>query len=208
MTNRNINTMKKQIYFIFIFLFTTTLSINAQKKKLENPFETKGNLNSQFIYLEKTSTNYKEYKVITKEKFNKLHKNVLDSVAQGRELLNAKHTENKKQLTKINTLNKELENLKQELAMANTYKNSISVFGMSLYKSNYNLIAGIIIISLLGLVLFFFYKFTNSNVITKEANQLLTETQNEYEAHQKKALKRQQELSRKLQDEIIKNRKD
>ena len=80
--------------------------------------------------------------------------------------------------------------------------------GIGMYKNNYNLIAGIIILSLLATALLFFYKFTNSNVVTTEAKKLLVETQNEYEAYQKNSLKRQQEISRKLQDEIIKNRKD
>ena len=201
-------TMKNGRLLIYIFLLIAIPTSNAQKKKLENPFETKGDLNSQFIYLEKTSTNYKEYKVITKVKFNKLHKNVLDSLANQKKLLNSKHEENNNQLTEINRLKKELADTKEALTMANTNKDSISVMGISMYKNNYNLIAGIIIITLLIVALFFFYKFNNSNIVTKEAKLILKETQDEYEAHQKKSLIRQQELSRKLQDEIIKNRKD
>ncbi|MDG2280617.1 MAG: tRNA (guanine-N1)-methyltransferase [Flavicella sp.] len=200
--------MKNGRLLIYIFLLIAIPTSNAQKKKLENPFETKGDLNSQFIYLEKTSTNYKEYKVITKVKFNKLHKNVLDSLANQKKLLNSKHEENNNQLTEINRLKKELADTKEALTMANTNKDSISVMGISMYKNNYNLIAGIIIITLLIVALFFFYKFNNSNIVTKEAKLILKETQDEYEAHQKKSLVRQQELSRKLQDEIIKNRKD
>jgi len=200
--------MKNGRLLIYLFLLIAIPTSNAQKKKLENPFETKGDLNSQFIYLEKTSTNYKEYKVITKVKFNMLHKNVLDSLANQKKLLNSKHEENNKQLTEINRLKKELADTKEELNMANTNKDSISVMGISMYKNNYNLISGIIIITLLIVALFFFYKFNNSNIVTKEANLILKETQDEYEAHQKKSLVRQQELSRKLQDEIIKKRKD
>jgi len=200
--------MKNGRLLIYLFLLIAIPTSNAQKKKLENPFETKGDLNSQFIYLEKTSTNYKEYKVITKVKFNMLHKNVLDSLANQKKLLNSKHEENNKQLTEINRLKKELADTKEELNMANTNKDSISVMGISMYKNNYNLISGIIIITLLIVALFFFYKFNNSNIVTKEAKLILKETQDEYEAHQKKSLVRQQELSRKLQDEIIKKRKD
>lgn len=200
--------MKNEKLLIYIFFFSAIFCINAQNKKLENPFETKGDLNSQFIYLEKTSTNYKEYKVITKTKFKKLHDNVLDSMAHEHKLLNEKHLENKNQLSKITKLNSELTKLKEELQSANANKDSITFMGVTMYKNNYNLIAGIIILTLLAVALFFFYKFSNSNVVTKEANKILKETQNEYEAHQKKTLIRQQELSRKLQDEINKNKKD
>ena len=75
-------------------------------------------------------------------------------------------------------------------------------------KSNYNLVAGIIILSLLATTLLFFYKFTNSNTVTKEAKNQLEETQNEFEAHQRNSLRKLQEVSRKLQDKIIKNRKE
>lgn len=200
--------MKKTHLAIYTLLFATIFCLTAQKKKLENPFETKGDLNSQFLYLDKTSTNYKEYKVISKLKFVQLHKNVLDSMKSQHNLLNEQQLENNKQLAEINNLNTKFDNINKKLESANTNKDSITVFGIGMYKNNYNLIAGIIILSLLAAALLFFYKFINSNVVTKEAKAQLEETQNEYEAYQKNSLSRQQEISRKLQDEIIKNRKD
>ena len=65
-----------------------------------------------------------------------------------------------------------------------------------------------VILSLLIVAGFYFYKYSNSHLETKEALELLEETQQEYENFQKKALQRQQVLNRKLQDEIIKNRKE
>ena len=200
--------MKNERLFIFLFVLLAITTSNAQKKKLENPFETKGDLNSQFIYLEKTSTNYKEYKVITKAKFEKLHKNVMDSMSVQHNLLLEQKKQNTNQKKTINNLNTEVSNLNNKLNNANTNKNSITAFGITLDKSNYNLTAGIIILALLTSTLLFFYKFTNSNVVTKDAKRQLEETQNEYDAYQKSSLRRQQEISRKLQDEIIKNRKD
>jgi len=200
--------MKNIPLVIYGLFFAALIHVHAQKKKLENPFETKGDLNSQFIYLEKTSTNYKEYKVITKAKFLELHKNVLDSMKIERAKLKQQQTKNQEQLTEINNLTTELKGINNELIEANTNKDSISVFGISMVKSNYNLVAGIIILSLLATTLLFFYKFTNSNTVTKEAKNQLEETQNEFEAHQRNSLRKLQEVSRKLQDEIIKNRKE
>ena len=193
----------------FYTLFIAAIfCINAQKQKRKNPFETNGDLNSQFLYLEKTSTNYKEYKVITKTKFLQLHKNVLDSIVIQHTLLNQQQRENKNKLTEISNLNIKLNNIHKELQQANKNKDSITVMGICMIKDNYNLIIGIIILSLLVTTLFFFYKFTNSNILTKEAKEQLEETQKEYEHHQRTSLRKLQEVSRKLQDELIKNRKD
>jgi len=54
--------------------------------------------------------------------------------------------------------------------------------------------------------LFFAYKFKSSNSITKEANTKLAETEQEFEEHRKRALEREQQVRRKLQDEINKNK--
>ena len=64
------------------------------------------------------------------------------------------------------------------------------------------------IIGLLVLVvLFLFYRFKNSNAVTRDANQKLVETEAEFDDHRQKNLEQQQILRRKLQDEINKNKK-
>lgn len=193
--------------FLLFILTATSITLNAQTKKLENPFENNGNLDSQLNYLYKTSTNYKEYKVISKKGYSLMHKNVLDSLDYQRKALSTQVTENKNLVSEINDLKQVANNLSEELKTVSLNKNSITVFGISIYKTNYNLIIVIIFIVLLSVAAFFIYKFTNSNIITKEAKKQLEEVQLELESVQKSALKRQQELNRKLQDEIMKNSK-
>ena len=204
--------MKKAPFAILFFVFFATISFTAdaqtKRKKLENPFENNGDINSQFEYVFKTSTNYKEYKVNSKNGYAQLHKNALDSIALQKELLTEQRNENRNQLSEINALKTELKELSLELNIASTNKNSITLFGTSIYKTNYNLIVIILLLSLLSLAAFFFYKFTNSNAITKDATKRLDEAQEELESVQKRALKRQQELNRKLQDQILKNNKN
>ena len=50
------------------------------------------------------------------------------------------------------------------------------------------------------------YKFYNSNTVTKEAQNNLTDVEQEFELHRKKSLEKEQKLRRKLQDEINKQR--
>tara|TARA_B100000809_G_scaffold137843_1_gene135326 strand:- start:1556 stop:2170 length:615 start_codon:yes stop_codon:yes gene_type:complete len=203
--------MKRMPFAILIILFFATISSSIEgqtkKNKLENPFENNGDLNSQLDYLFKTSTNYKEYKVISRKGYSKIHKNILDSIAFNKKTLTAQRVENKNKLSEINKLKTKLKGVSEELQITSSNKNSIPVFGINIYKTNYNLIVVILLISFLSLAAFFFYKYTNSNVTTKEAQKQLEDAQQELEAVQKNALQRQQELNRKLQDQILKNGK-
>ncbi len=195
--------------FILLCISTTlTAQTPVKKAKLVNPFENQGTINSRFNYLYKTSTNYQEYKVISRKAFVALQKNVKDSLVSLKKEITTQTQKNKEQESKINSLNTTLEKANNELSNANTNRDSISVLGIQLYKKNYNLIVLLIIITLAVIASFFIFKFKNSHVLTAEAKKLLSETQNEFEIFQKKSLERQQVINRKLQDEINKNKKD
>ncbi len=60
---------------------------------------------------------------------------------------------------------------------------------------------------LAALLALFIFKFNQSNIITKQVKVRLQETEDEFDAHRKRALEREQKVMRKLQDEINK-RKD
>ncbi|WP_139958643.1 tRNA (guanine-N1)-methyltransferase [Flavicella sediminum] len=201
--------MKREfLYFLFALVFIAPLTMNGQRTKLANPFENKGTIENRFDYLYKTSTNYQEYKVITRTGFVALQENVKDTISFLKNDLTANRKAISKQNVEIAQLKKELLNKNNELNLAKTGQDSIGFLGVQMSKRNYTLIILLIITGLLVTSGFFIFKFKNSLVLTKEAQQMLDETQREFEIHQKKSLERQQVLSRKLQDEINKNKKD
>jgi hypothetical protein len=63
-----------------------------------------------------------------------------------------------------------------------------------------------IIAALFALLLFFIYKFKNSNTLTRQAKFKLEEVESEFEEHRRIALEREQKVRRQLQDEINKNK--
>jgi len=83
----------------------------------------------------------------------------------------------------------------------------MSFLGMQVSKSTYNSILWTVIAGLLGTLLFFIYKFKKSNTLTQEARSNLSELEVEYEDHRRRALEREQKISRQLQDEINKYKK-
>jgi hypothetical protein len=82
----------------------------------------------------------------------------------------------------------------------------MSLFGMLMSKSGYNILMWSIIGGLLAFLLFFIYKYKNSNAITRDANKSLAEIEEEFEEHRKIALEREQKVRRQLQDELNKQK--
>jgi len=190
---------------LHLSLFTAILFISisfAQKTKDTGKISIVG----EFDRLYRISTNYKEYKVINKEKFLDLKQQVLDSskasqnlLIEKNNLLKASYLDNKK--------NQDLLTLsKLTLETALKKENSISLFGIQLSKFIYNLLLWTLILLLLVLVIYLSFKFQKNNFLTKRAEQNLKNVEYEYEQHRKKALEREQKLRRTLQDEINKQR--
>ena len=102
----------------------------------------------------------------------------------------------------IEDLNSELANTKTELSNTIAEKDSMQLFGMPMSKPNYSLTLWSIVGVLSALLLFFVYKFRNSNAVTKQAKRSLAETEEEFEEHRRIALEREQKVRRQLQDMI------
>lgn len=163
-------------------------------------------LSAQFDKIYRTSTSYQTYKVISKEKFLQLKQGVLDSLKTSKNLV----------IEKNNLLKIERENIKKTLETLNSTKlsletavqkeDSISLFGLLLSKTIYNLILWALILFLFIGLLYFIFKFSNNSIVTKKAETNLQDIEHEFEQHRKKALEREQKLRRELQDEINKQR--
>ncbi len=201
------------ILFVFI-AFSTSAQTQTQTQAVNEDDKLSldsGTLQSQFEYLTKKSTNWRDergrsYEVIRNEWVTKIKSNTLDSLkAIKKDLLN---TQNKvvAQNTEIEQLKSSLSNTKTNLDTTNQEKDSMSLFGMQMSKVGYNALMWSIIAGLLAFLLFFIFKFKNSNSITRAAKLKLEETEEEFEDHRRTALEREQKVRRQLQDEINKNR--
>ncbi|MGB5402948.1 tRNA (guanine-N1)-methyltransferase [Robiginitalea sp.] len=182
----------------------------SQEEEQESSLEG-GTIESQFEFLYRKSGNYnaegRRYEVVRRVQLDKIRDNILDSLkkdrAEAREL-NATIT---RQDGTIEDLNGKLENTTNQLSDVTAEKDSMSFFGAQVSKITYNLILWTIIGSLLLFLLLFIYKYRRSNVLTQEAKVKLADVEAEYEDHRRKALEREQKISRQLQDEINKYKK-
>ncbi|MEO7283720.1 tRNA (guanine-N1)-methyltransferase [Gelidibacter sp.] len=184
--------------------------VNAQQKTTEEEDDTlsltKGTIDNQFEYVIQKSYNYQDYKNVKKDWLYQLKAHTLDSLKAIQNDL--KTTQNKVDslAQEITTLKSNLSETKTTLAETNEEKDNMALFGLQMSKSNYNVLMWSIIGVLLVLLLFFIYKFKNSNSVTREAKKSLLETEEEFEEHRRTALEREQKVRRQLQDEINKQK--
>lgn len=198
-----------------LLLLAALLTINlqgahAQEEEEELSLE-EGSIDSQFEFVFGKSGNYradgKRYEVVRTISLDKLRANVMDTLSG----FNTRAAELKATIagheSTIASLEKKLEDTSNSLAAVTEEKDNMSFLGIDVSKGTYNAILWTIIASLLVLLLFFIYRFRNSNYLTQEAKTNLSELETEYEDHRRRALEREQKISRQLQDEINKYKK-
>ncbi|TLP81251.1 tRNA (guanine-N1)-methyltransferase [Maribacter sp. ACAM166] len=201
-----------RILLLLAFLLAANLQFAQDAKEEEDKLSLdEGPISNQFDYVAKRSGNYRadgiRYEVVKETNLFKIRKNVLDSIAA----MNKKTSELKSTIseheTTITSLNKKLDETTTNLSLVTDEKDSMSFIGIPVSKGTYNFILWTIIGSLFLMLGLFIYRFRNSNILTQEAKQNLSELEIEYEDHRRRALEREQKISRHLQDEINKQKK-
>ena len=187
-----------------------TLSICAQtttdNTEEDNLSLNEGTLDNQFEFIIQKSNNYQNYKVVKKEWLQTLKSHTLDSLKAVRKDLVETQINVDKQASEISTLKSSLSETQNTLDLTNQEKDSMEFLGMQLSKTTYNTFIWSIIGGLLVFLLFFIYKFKNSNSTTREAKRALAEIEEEFDEHRKTALEREQKVRRQLQDELNKQK--
>ncbi|MEM9650000.1 MAG: tRNA (guanine-N1)-methyltransferase [Bacteroidota bacterium] len=194
--------------FITLIVLTPLFTLNAQDNAQAESDQT---LVGQFQQLEKKSGNYRangiRYEVIRLTDLNRIKGNIFDSINTANSSikdLTATITSNKAEIEGLNT---KLQETTNNLKTVTNEKDSMSFFGALVSKGTYKLILWSIILGLLLFLLLFIYKFRNSNVLTNQAKTALADVEKEFEEHRRRALEREQKISRQLQDELNKNKK-
>lgn len=203
-----------KVLFIAMALLAFNLQFAQEQEEVQEEESLSldgGPISSQFEYLTSKSGNYNangiRYEVVKLTFIEKLRQNVLDSLkVYNKKAAELNATIAESEVT-INTLNKKLEETSNNLMEVNEEKDSISFLGIMIAKGTYNFILWTIITGLLLLLLFFIYQFRQSNILTQEAKTGLSDLEMEYEDHRRRALEREQKISRQLQDELNKHKK-
>ena len=198
----SIKRKKMKLFFTSILLILNVQINFSQENDTIEPKTIEG----QFDKIFKVSATFQNYKIVGKDEFLSLKKNVLDSVKKFRKAFVNIENLLKNEREKIAYLNETLTQKTLELDNALFKENSISLFGATLNKFTYSFILWTIIIGFGAGIVFFVFKFLKSNVIAKQAQDSLLIVEEEFEIHRKNSIEREQKLRRQLQDEINKHR--
>ena len=193
----------KKILILAFPLFLFSLSVFAQ----DSIQVQKNTLNNQMIEAFDKSNSYQDYKVVKKTQLATLKRNILDSVSALDRKIATQKSELSLQNRKIDSLSKDLQETQIQLSESREKEDGIKIFGVLTSKATYNSIMWGIIVLLLLVSGFLFYRFLNSHKITNAAQLKMAELEIELEDNRRNSLEREQKIRRKLQDEINKNRK-
>ena len=198
------------VCLIFAFLPALAQETTPAQTQPEELSLDSGTVDSQFEFIYRRSGNYRaegrRYEVVRNIHLDKLRQNVKDTLAAAAEKERELTGTIQGNETTIASLNEELSATKTQLQTITDEKDSISLFGQNIAKSTYNFIMWTAVLALLLLLILFVIKFRQSNYLTQEAKRNLADLETEYENHRRRALEREQRISRQLQDEINKYR--
>lgn len=194
--------------FLFTVATAVAIGFTAQsqdttavedKRSLDN-----GPIEERFEYMIDRSNRYQEYRVVKQAWLNKLKSHVVDSLKilnnQLEEARNAISTHRAKKdsmATEVAQANETANTLREE-------KNSLTFMGLMLEKNTFLTLMWLTYALLLAALVIFIYKYRNSNRVTVETRHQLNETRDEFEAHKKRSMEKEQKLKRELQDELNK----
>ncbi len=166
-----------------------------------------GTLEQQFDYVYKKSNNYEAYRVVSKKHFEHLKKSSLDSVKIYKSEINVLNSKLASQTGELESLTKELADVKVDFNTVKQQKDEVSFLGISLDNGLFNIIVLGVVIFLGLLLALFIMKFKGAKTESKVAVDNLSKVEDEYVDYKRRAMEKEQQLGRKLQDEINKNKK-
>lgn len=169
---------------------------------LAQDYLKKGKLEVQFDSMLEKSETYKQYKVIPRVDLRKFKSNFKDTLSLSKaDYLKSQSTIESQQL-EIDQLKTELGTTQDSLQKTNNEKSSIQFLGISMSKLKYKGLMWTLLGLSLAALLFFIYRYRNSNIATQGIRKQLSETQLAFDAYKKRALDKEQKISRMLQDEL------
>ncbi len=201
----------KTLTFV-IFSMLLYVNVNAQETPTESEEEdklslTEGSIDNQFEYIIQRSNNFQDYKVVKKTWLFELKSHTIDTIKAIQKDLSDTQVIVETQSNEILELKDKLASTNSTLSATKDEKDNMSLFGLQMSKTGYNILMWSIIACLFALLLFFIYKFRNSNAVTKLSKKSLSEIEEEFEEHRRNALEREQKVRRQLQDELNKQKK-
>jgi hypothetical protein len=190
-------------FIILLFIAFNATDIFAQETPTK-PTLDKGNIESSFTYIIRNAGDYEDSKIVKSWWLWRLRSYVLDSLKAYRDSINYVQNLVETKDRQIDSLKRDLKKLNSSLSAAVRDRDSLSFLGIGMTKLTYNAVMWLLAAVLFSALVIVFLLYKRSNIVTVKMKETLADTKEEFEAHRKKALEREQKIAREMYDEIIK----
>lgn len=190
-----------------VILFSIFINTSWAQESGKNEPSNKGNIEEQFRFIIEKSSRYQDFKVVKEASLGVLRSNVLDTLKKLKNSLKASNNMVKTRELHMDSIKAVLQTTNNRLDETFREKNSVRFLGMLMSKEAYTKLMWFIISALALILIVFVILFKRSNKITVQNMIALEETRAEFDKFRKRALAREQELSRNHLAELNKYRK-
>lgn len=199
--------MKKyRVFFALCVAFFSVLGYSQQQDTLKAKSGLYGRLNEQFDFVFKKSITYENNKIVSNTLFEHLKKSSLDSLHVYKNQLDRLQLAHENTLRENDSIIEKAQILEEELNVIQQKNKAISIFGLTIHKSIFNIFFVVFGTLLILLLVLFVLKFKNAKSQADVAVENLSKLEEEFAEYKRKAMEKEQVLGRKLQDEINKNK--
>ncbi len=185
-------------------IFFITLTIAQGQSPAQTDVLTSGSIKDQMKYLEEKTRIYENFRAIREDMFQKLIKNVSDTLSSSEKKILMLTSGTKDLNTKIDSLRSRLNTVQTNLNEMTVTKNRIRMFGIEVNKITYNTTVSIIIGGLIALLALGFIAFKRNVTTTTQTNKELQDLKNEFEAYKKSSREAREKMSMDHFNEIRK----
>lgn len=197
MKNKTTTSVLALVLMCFSFVFVQAQngnSISEQNQKLMK----------NFLALMENSSSYQNYKVIDKERINGFQENLGSYLIQEQSSKQQVVSQLQQKDQAIESLENQLYKLQtaNENLLGNT--ESISFLGFKVNKATYSVIMWLLVLGSIAFSGILFLKYQRANEITTSSKSILKDLEDEYESFRRVCIQREQDLKRKLYDEMKK----
>lgn len=184
------NLLKKSFPVVALLSMLILASIpEAKAQTLPEELE-EGTLNEQYEYLNEGTNIYNNYRAIREDMFQKIRRNSLDSLNSAQQNIETLQQDISQQQTRQDSLETELNQTMSERDAAIRDRDTLSLLGISMNKTFYNILLWSIIGGLAVVLVIVFILFKRANHIANQKTREQKELQDEFEKYRKTSRER------------------
>ncbi|WP_188457578.1 hypothetical protein [Psychroflexus planctonicus] len=190
-----------KFYFFYFALLSFVLTGFSQEVEADSTSTKTLTIVDNYNEIIDKSGSYQEYKVIKKTELADFRIQLTERKNAFESEISSLENEITNQAKEIKELKQQLETTQNSLAKVEEEKDSMQFFGNNLNKALYQTIVFGIIGVLILILVVLLVKFKSNASATKDAKEILSRTEKDFEDYKRNALEKQQKLGRQLQDE-------